>query len=228
MARKNSTPPSRLSPGLAATPAAPLFGATTKVEASAVDVPDDKKKRVCTSLDPRIYVFDQSGALTCSLSQHTALPGTFAWCRDIEYTVREHLDGGWCFDPGSLIVPMFPSLGIFAEVRVDEQVLAGSRQLFMPTHTGGTFSEGLDFIGFISPGEGRVILRDMLWEWVQSKGSAECASKMHSPKAERAVQSYSSDRLKSAANKWQTVTEGLCMYCNEYITNTGESNDWGF
>lgn len=216
MARKNATPrvtpvPSVTHPGgfQPTAPADPMSPHT-----------DDKNKRALIKQDPKVYVFDQNGALHCSESGHTPLKGKTAWCKDVEYAIRANLDANWCFDPGQLIVPMFPTFYQFAEVRVDDNVLAGSRQLYIPIRKGGNFTDGLDFVGFISPGEGRMILRGMLVEWMTNKQSLiVCESKLHGFKAEKIANSYADNPGWTAANSWACLTDGLCMPCMSSLNN---------
>lgn len=174
---------------------------------------------------PDVWVTSQNGVLQCSVRQHEGV-GIRHWCDHIRSCIEGEDDATWCFDPGALIVPMFPTSDMYAEVRIDDKVTAGGRRLLIPVQDGGNYSPDQDFVGFISPGEGRKVIRSMLLNWAEAKvrrpgdpDGAECRSSMHGVTAEnRLKQMYQNAQSKQsrnmqAINTWSVADVGVCVMC---------------
>ena len=186
------------------------------------------EKRALVTKDPAVWVFEDSGVLKCTITAHQK-QGVGQWCSHIKTAVQGGMDSDWIFTPGHLIVPMFPTYDLFSEVRIEETIIAGGRKLLVPVQTGGNFTADLDFVGFISPGEGRRVVRTMLIDWARNnyrapgdKEGLQCRSKMHGMEAERALKQDISTSYQAAV-MWSVVTDGLCLHCWGRATNSNDS-----
>lgn len=195
-------------------------------------VPEGVTRRV--QVDENVWVYDNNGALFCTGNGHAPPDLGFTWCNHVEHVVKDNLDGEWCFDQDVFMVPMFPTLGMWAEVRLDsaERTLVG-RKLLLPVQSGGNFVEGLDFIGFLSEGEGRGVVRTLLYEWALpkwkppgSKGPGkECASRRHGLVQQNdMIAGCAKSASYRGATMWSVVTEDLCLSCAAMLKDL---DDWG-
>ena len=108
-------------------------------------------------------------------------------------------------------IPYVPTQEVFARVQIEDENLGNWKMYYI-----GREGKDHSFIGFVSPGEGRAVMRGMVHAWFLPRidESAECKSSSHSFVAQQA---WERD-LKSGANaqrhlaqRWFIHTTGMCL-----------------
>lgn len=147
------------------------------------------------------------------------------WCDHISDSVQRDLDVEPFWKQAELIVttfmevPIIPTANLWDRVRLDT---IGKIQGFSVVQI-GAHGEREDFIGFIHPGEGRRILRTMLFDWFAGNvdENIECDSKAHSYAAQMRWEADGKNHIKSLAQRWSAWYTGSCLFCS-----SGGSNDF--
>lgn len=151
------------------------------------------------------------------------------WCEHIEWYVQEGLDQKDIWDETEdgtlsltgvrLMVPIIPRLSQWADVgfgaehhgNYKMELLLDSK---VDIKTGEVPSE---FLGFFSPGEGRMVLRSMVLTWFAPRDVEikECQATTHDFQAQM---SWERDHKKGRererlAQHWSVFTKGFCLRC---------------
>lgn len=175
-----------------------------------------------------------SGHLECQNSDCGT--GTY-WCRHIEQYVRDERDAQSIWDEArpkqgdalsmtgvKIQVPYVPTLGQWALVEVGTESHGNYK---VDLHWGDVKTDirtgeiqGVDFLGFFSPGEGRRVLRDMVHAWFLPRiveEDLQCASTAHSFQAQlewdRAVTNGTPGQREYLAQCWSVFTKDMCLRC---------------
>lgn len=110
-------------------------------------------------------------------------------------------------------VPYVPTQSQWARVLIDDENLGNWKLYFV-----GHGDETRDFIGFVSPGEGRSVMRGMVhaWFWPKIDPKAECKSSSHSFSAQQAWErdlKEGATASRHLAQRFSVHTTGMCLVC---------------
>lgn len=127
-----------------------------------------------TTLDDGYYL---PGYLCCDkCGDHgTTRPPVPAWCEHMAQVVLQGIDGlhlngaldpSYCQLPGMTMVPIKPTLGVWAQVHVEAATTAHvGRKAWLITRVDP--AQRID-LGYLYPGEGRNVLRIAIFDWLRS------------------------------------------------------------
>lgn len=110
-------------------------------------------------------------------------------------------------------IPYVPGQDQFARVVIGEEHL-GNWKLFYIGHE----EKQREFLGFVSPGEGRAIMRQMFhnWFWPRIDADKECKSSSHSFQAQLIWQkdvASGGSSLRHLAQRFSVFERELCIVC---------------
>lgn len=175
--------------------------------------------RITVQADPLIQVYSDREVLRCS---RCTPPGSEPWCEHLAKVVTDNKDGeeGMVYDLSNVLIPMFPTHGLFTLASLDPNEKAGGRKIFVNQPN----EPQPQFIGFLMPGEGRKVIRAMLIDWAipnYNPATTQCNSRIHSAPAERYLQRCLEAQKGSLgyAQKWCIITEKLCLMCHDKMNN---------
>lgn len=162
------------------------------------------------------------------------------WCEHVEDLVKNSLDTHfiWASGPKAwwekrlsiIAIPIFPTSNMWQRVemeRVDidswpensEPVEPKFAMLNLFFHEIDPMKRG-DFVGTISPGEGRKVIRALLFEKMLADPevrTAECECSMHNTAAQHLYEKHCRDGLKML-EQWSIWKSGVCNYCSIHFT----------
>jgi hypothetical protein len=190
-----------------------------------------------------VWEDEETGRLFCECgSKKVRSPKTYTdWCEHIEAVVRSGADAApeaFAALPERLAVPMAPTASFWIIVGLGP-VDDGMRPAFVD---GGyayenrvKLSKGISSITrpevpehrlhlcYLAPGEGRMVLRQMLFEWLRSfyRTAPPCNSKLHktNPRWGRRDGRDTPIRPEDWPDLWCLIAEGKCRSCLTYSTN---------
>lgn len=160
-----------------------------------------------------------SGSITCN--KHPASGG--GWCEDIEWALGRRLDASDVWEHGMSVdpwlphvtVPIMPSKQLWAIVRLHK--LDNNLLRAVKTEPHRRDSGELQSLGFISKGEGRMILREMILDWFQEFLDIDkhrCRSIEHTARKTMLVsQDCNSSSVAVFINCWTMYHFDECEYC---------------
>lgn len=149
------------------------------------------------------------------------------WCDHIQLAVTQGRDAAYIWfnfsghgDPrqNRVSVPLLPTEGIWPTVRLDPSDHGARVMLHTPPIGRRILLSGqTDFLGFLSPSEGRMVIRQMMIDWFYPESmlcTFECTSMRHSAGREiamqKAIQYSSKDRI---AHAWCITFFRWCLWC---------------
>jgi hypothetical protein len=170
----------------------------------------DTPRVTITSLDgtPTIVSLDRAGQLYCDT--HATI-----WCSDIEQVLRDNLDTEslWSdpyYTDKTVSIPILPSHSLWNAVRLDR---VNNLRAYSVTQL-GMKGDRDDFVGFIHPGEGRRVVRNMLFEWFnQVKVNLTCPSEHHRFAQQRAFENNLREPKTRMAEQWCLWGYRMCLSC---------------
>lgn len=178
------------------------------------------------------------GQWRCWHSSHKLTGSTvgFAWCDHIQRFISKAEDAA-DYTPGqTLVVPIVPSCGVYAEVLLGNSDEFGGAQ-FMTLRYTDDFGKVTNIdLGFWNPGEGMAAIRGVILDFIKSrvdpdeshaqheKLRTKCPNKAHSLKASRIVMEKEHDAAWRWACLWSIVMEGACIPCVEASAGPVKSN----
>jgi hypothetical protein len=140
------------------------------------------------------------------------------WCEHIEQMIKANGDAGVIFEdftPGGvedlrIEVPMFPTSNLWQPV-----VLTPHKKItayFVDLDVDSASYE----LGFLNPGEGRVVLRSMVLSWfagMVETSTLQCKSKSHGFPAQKAWEQNMKDEGARALSLFAVWQQGTCPHC---------------
>lgn len=145
------------------------------------------------------------------------------WCPHTEGSVTNRLDSeiiwdfvNWARKSLLVEIPVFPSEGFWESVDLRPDKGTIKRMHIQWPATG-------EWLGFLNPGEGRGIIRELMIDFVRSKVSPNtiCPAGHHSVEAE-AVWQADQKTNRRHIQMWSLFKTGWCLYCRRY---NGTSSD---
>lgn len=140
------------------------------------------------------------------------------WCTHIEGAVRDNADSEAIFDAneelGFLEIPMFPSLNLWARVRLALNVKLEAYKVYMDWD--GNPPTDSNFLGFLHHGEGRMVIRSMILNFFEGEvnlSSLACKSSAHKMRQEIDWQKSLNDPNKRIPQLWSVYQNGACIAC---------------
>lgn len=148
------------------------------------------------------------------------------FCPHIQHIITEHEDFSLIAAPDSewsgqlVVVPLVPKHGVWANVRIGD--LHEATHAYKIELTVQTDPVKREFLGFLQKGEGRAVIRSMIWAWFQSnilptRSIYKCRSTAHKFRQEQRWNMHTQhgapleDTFAEFWTVWQT---GFCLYCN--------------
>lgn len=142
------------------------------------------------------------------------------WCGDIASVIQSNLDAEqlWKSDIGeSLFIPLMPTNDLFEMVLIeylyenDQNLL----KLFASSSEYDVLENEQEFIGFLSPGEGRLAVRQMLLNHfeVRTADIDRCSFAGHGLFAESIWQDNLKNTKLAFLDKYYVLKEGKCPHC---------------
>jgi len=171
------------------------------------------------------------GYLICREPGHTAdNQQGLSWCDHILEYISNGKDGE-TLEPGErIMVPVFPTKGVYAEVILeDKNHLPGGAcpmTLEFTPDIGKPYSVEL---GYWNPGEGRYSMRAVILDYVQSKSDprdwekkpgyphTRCPNNGHSMESAKRRASYWDESIERMFDLWNVVMEKACTACVEEL-----------
>lgn len=184
-----------------------------------------------------VIVAEDNGHLRCDEDK------TY-WCAHIEFGVRNGLDVEFIwnyldrFESNEWLpieVPMVPNHNQWAAVHLSIRKIGG-----MPVLNVNLLQPNGDdevFLGFLANGEGRLVLRSMVYDWfrgVVDVDSLKCMSRSHKFVEQMKWQDDMKDEQRGPAQLWSVWQTGNCLSCtydassgiDDLIPDAGK-NPWG-
>lgn len=158
--------------------------------------------------------FEDNGHMLCDQDQ------TY-WCVHIQKIVKDGLDVPHIWDLTqydgvewvAIEVPIIPAHNQWAPVRL-AVTKVGGQPMIRAKMLGDSYEEV--FLGFLAPGEGRMTLRAMVYDWFRGTvdpDSLNCQSKSHKFAAQMRWESDMKDEMKGPAQLWCVWRTGACLSC---------------
>lgn len=175
------------------------------------------------STGPAYHVLGKNGRLTCKDCQSL-------WCEHMEDVVFNHLDTetlwGWGLKDNETLagqpvyVPIVPTVNQWAEVEFGDPLGVGYK-LYLKTPPNDPWVTVDFFLGFISPGEGRQVIRGMIGSWFETNMEAigsltKCRATSHDFAAERTFK-RDLENSRSFAQRWCLYATGFCLTCSAKV-----------
>lgn len=145
--------------------------------------------------------------------------GSDPWCRDIEEYVQEVRDAPkiWAdVEPGKKIhVPYIPTQELWVICEFGEE-MPGGYKFYLQLQLQNAF------LGFVSPGEGRRVMREMVHNWFVPRinKTIECSSSSHGVAEHRLLKEHMRDTSMAIAEHWSIqLHEGMCLMCTKKLNS---------
>lgn len=156
------------------------------------------------------------------------------WCEHVQGVIIQSLDAESLWEEFTdnpagieIEVPMVPSSNLWARVTLQDaeqkyacrQVIWDSSVVPWLTGTLTGPSSRVDqpnFIGYLLPGEGRMVIRNMMFDWFKGLGEigVTCSSSSHGYKEEREWIKAINNSVRKWGELWSVYTTGFCLDCN--------------
>lgn len=165
--------------------------------------------------------------------------GTY-WCNHIQNYIQKGEDAHDLWKTSAEIyglriqVPYVPTLGQWALVEIGTEHF-GSYKLYLHLDFEGkvninTGEPDTEFLGFISPGDGRRVMREMVHAWFLPRLTEknQCISASHNFKAQmqwdREVTNSDPSKKEYLAQVWSVHFKGMCLRCAA-VSETAGTDD---
>lgn len=141
------------------------------------------------------------------------------------------------YSPGdSVIVPLIPTQELYVAVKLEDTDEFGGAcpmQLVYTTDFGRTKTVRL---GFWNPGEGIMVMRDVIVDFIRSQVSSaenwksgepmytKCPNRAHSLRSSRAIAANAGDPAWRWKCLWNIVMEGACTACIDEANGVADEN----
>lgn len=170
---------------------------------------------------------DDSGCLVCSCAGFA--PGR--WCRHIQRVVADEADAASLRMLCNAVVPIIPSEDFWIHVTLGDATEGFRSVKVMSGRAGGSHPIACpvdDLVGYLAEGEGRITLREMLFEWLrgQYRTVPPCKSKLH-----KKVQWSKADRRENRdfntfdwISLWTLLSAAKCYDCLTFSTDDLEQD----
>jgi hypothetical protein len=156
-----------------------------------------------------------NGHLKCSLD------ATY-WCKHIESAIKDSKDANaiWELEQYAttewipLEIPIIPTSNQWAPVRLTLCKI-NSVPMISVVYPGPSADQS-NFLGYISEGEGRMIIRSMVWDWFQGAvdpTSIECKSPSHKFAQQMRWERDMQDERSMVAQFWSVWSTSACLGC---------------
>jgi hypothetical protein len=149
------------------------------------------------------------------------------WCEHINKSIVENEDSKVLFfkpDNAALgsvdvEVPMMPTSNQWAHVTLEPaQDFPGLAFEVILPETDARNSDGeLHMLGYLHPGEGRYVIRSMIYDWFRGEVPLEtlkCSSRSHKFMQQMRWEQDMADEHKQVAQLWSVWTTGSCLACS--------------
>jgi len=159
------------------------------------------------------FVVTRDLRVTCQ----QCMPDSF-WCNHLQAALKVNADAEDIWEnypnPYRFELPMVPTHNLYLVILLDKVDFGENiYQVYF-------FSEKTqndEFVGYIHPGEGRFILRSMIFNWFRGNVKFDkllCQNSAHSYKAEKIWQTHMKDSGKKIIEAWSAWTTDRCLHCN--------------
>lgn len=162
------------------------------------------------------------GALVCSIH-----PGK-TFCSEIKIAVEEHYDAELLGPPEAeltnliITVPLVPARQQWTRVKIGE---FHEGTLAYKLYLWESKDKHYDFLGFLQKGEGRSVIRSMIYDWFRSNidvVSLRCSSTSHGFKQELQWNQNTGPKAQSVeqfAEFWSVWSTKMCLSCSNVLTS---------
>lgn len=153
-----------------------------------------------------------------------------SWCKHIQAALIANADGDDLWDnlleSYEMEIPMIPTAGQWVHVILEPALNFNSRVfevvLGLPDSLGGTAPGDTVFIGHIHPGEGRMVIRSMIFDWFRGHvdlAGLECHSSSHKMQAEAQWQNDMKQPETAVTQQWSVWASSQCRTCAAGMNN---------
>lgn len=143
------------------------------------------------------------------------------WCSEIQAALVDNADGEDLWDnleeSYEFFIPMIPTHAQWAHVVLEPSTRFTSRvfevNLAPPNMADLTKTT---FIGHIHPGEGRIVIRSMIFDWFRSSVDPDllrCESSSHKYSAQMIWEQDMHNSEKALTQHWSVWAAGACLVC---------------
>lgn len=183
------------------------------------------------------FQFDETGNVSCP--EHTAMS---SWCDHIQKAMVQILDSKviWNHSPPDselldqfdLQIPMFPVTGQFVTVRLTKDLQArdaGIPRFYVDWDNPLWTSATTQFITYVNPGEGRMVIRDALWQKCMVEreivGYTECKASHHGLNAQKKWEEHQRSTTLGPAEIWSVYETLWCLHCRAFSGSGSDGFD---
>jgi hypothetical protein len=143
-------------------------------------------------------------------------------CEHIGTLINDHADAPLLFVPDAEIegqtveVPLVAKHDLYASVKFDKvtpEPFSAFVSLLISPEVGGWTN-----LGFINEGEGRAVLRGMIYDWFRGcadKDGLRCKISAHSMVDQMNLEKDLKTVTYAFAQQWSLFTTGMCLNCNQ-------------
>jgi len=198
-----------------------------------------KKFEQIATVTGSVLTWQPNGHIKCETDQKY-------WCKHISIALKENLDAESLWNefisdqdglPFQIEIPVNPDKNLWATVILNNAKLAypGMTVIYYETgrerkspilHTSLVGSESEHFVGYIHPGDGRMIVRTMLINWFKGNvpvKNLHCTSGSHKYSQEMIWEADVADESKKWFQYWCCYTTGHCISC---ASGQSSKTDW--
>lgn len=176
------------------------------------------------------YIRVMNGQLDCLHDEHrlTREEGLITWCDHIQHFISIGADAMTISAESSVVVPVQPTTGIYALVRIGEEIAPGIAPMEMHFQPELGNARTID-LGLCAESDGRLAIRSVIIDYLKSQVGPydadhfnnrftpprlACPSRTHGINEERARQN-----IRTVADKfayfWDVILERACPACVE-------------
>lgn len=139
-----------------------------------------------------------------------------AWCNERMDYLRFNSDAASLTTGMRYCVPIVPTLGMFAEVGIENEIMPGAAPMYLVRSVPYTQDEVLIQIGMWSKGEGRLSMADVLSDWLRGQNNWDkdlrCPNSSHGWNEAQEL-SRQKDEPWKKGNAWCIVMYQMCIPC---------------
>lgn len=151
------------------------------------------------------------------------------WCNHIERYVRnmEDAEDVWADYPDDceIMIPIVPTSNVWARGILTSRADAiQSYGLSLEVQQKDPYGTSAEFIGFVNPGEGRIVFREMVLDWFvahHADDGKECIAPGHGYHEQVRWNRDMDDPMLKLRQQWTLFMTGKCLGC----TYDSSSND---
>lgn len=149
-------------------------------------------------------------------------PGA-TWCEHLQELVKTGNDADAILPGMTLWVPIFPTADIFAQVKIDSDMIGNSA--LMKMHHQPEFGQSVQLnLGFWNPGEGMNSIRLVVLDYLKSRldpaetfdeGAikTKCPSNIHGMQQRKELALIANNKREKWICLWSIVMENACLPC---------------